>query len=332
MTDYRIESEQALEALLQKAPRRAEPPARAATEVRAALYDEWQARGRRRLRYRRIAGWALAASTVVAAYLALDVLELAPAEAPQRVAQVEVRRGPVSVFSDGERLPLPDDGSLLAGQVLQTSSDASIALELANGGGSIRLAANSRLRLVGQDTAELERGQVYFDSGERVSGLGPAFRIRTEAGIVRHVGTQFLTQLTDDTVIVRVREGRVEIDGTAFNALAVADGGIELYANGSYSEFADEPHGAAWRWVATAGPARRFTNLRIIELLRWFSRETGRPLRFESRSLEEIANTNVVTWPAEVQATADDLDAVLSVTDLRPALIGHEIVIRAATY
>ena len=332
MTDYRnIESEQALEALLQKAVRRVEPPANAESEVRAALYGEWRARRHRRRQWRRMAGWALAASVAVAAYVALNVLELTPAKAPQQVAQVDVRRGPVSILSGGERLPLPSDGALFDGQTIQTSSDASIAMELLSGG-SIRLAANSRLRLIAFDAAVLERGQAYFDSGEGAQRTPTSFQIRTKAGVVRHVGTQFIAQVTDDSVIVRVREGRVEIDGSGFKALPVADGGVELYANGTFSSFVDEPYGAAWNWVAAAGPAQNFNTRRMIELLQWFSRETGRSLRFESMALEELANTMIINWPADLQATAEDLDLVLSVTDLRSALIGHEIVIRAATY
>ncbi len=332
MNDHQnIESEQALEALFQKAARRLEPPVEVVSEVRAALYDEWQTQRHHQRQWRRVAGWALAASVAVAAYVAFNVLELAPARAPQQVAQVDVRRGPVSVFSGGERLPLPSNGVLFDGQTIQTSSDASIAIQL-TGGGSIRLAANSRLHLVAIDAAELERGQAYFDSGENVPRSPVSFQIRTRAGVVRHVGTQFLTQVTDDTVIVRVREGSVEIDGSGFDALPVADGGVELYANGTFSSFVDEPHGAAWDWVAAAGPARSFTNLKIIDLLRWFSRETGRSLRFEPTALEELAEDKDITWPAELQATEEDLDLALSVTDLRSALIGHEIVIRAATY
>lgn len=325
-----IDSEQALKALFDQAVRRQEPPAAAEKEVRAAVFAEWQGQNRRRYRRRALVAWALAASLVLAAYLALDTLRLAPTAMPEPVARIELHRGPVSILDGERRVPLPGDEPLLSGQTIQTSRDAVVTLDWL-GGGALRIASNSRLRLRGADEVELQSGAIYFDSAAGSAPAAAPLAVRTPVGFVRHVGTQFLAELTNDTVVVRVREGRVEIDGSGYANVSIADGGAELFVDG-YSEFDDEPHGEAWRWVAAAAPARDFDGRFIIEFLRWFCRETGRELRFEPASLEEVAGAETLSWPDAVQPTSETLSSVLSTTDLRSAVVGREVVIRPATY
>lgn len=326
MTDQpHVESERTLESVFDHAVVRPEPPRELEQEVRSAVAAEWRSQVRQRQR-RTLVNWALAASVALAAYFGLDALRSSPSVPPQIVARVDMRQGPVIVADEQADHAVVNGEALLSGQTVRTAGDAALSLVWTTGG-SLRIGAGSRVRLVGVDEIELQDGKLYFDS--QGSQPGSSLRVITREGALQHVGTQYMATIADEGVIVRVREGRVIVNGDGYTNLAVEDGSIELL-DGGYRPFAEAPYGENWDWVAEAAPERSFNGRRIIEFLRWVARETGREVYFESRALEELAARETIVWPTVLKPTEDTLVSVLSTTDLRSDLIGKRIVIRAA--
>lgn len=324
----RIESERTLESVFDHAVVRPEPPRQIENEVRSAVMAEWRSQVQRRRRVT-LANWALAASVVIAAYVGFDALRSSPSAPPEIVARIDFSQGPVSVVDDQTQRPPTPDAPLLSGQSVQTPRDSAVSLAWVSGG-SLRIGAESRVRLLATDTVELQEGMLYFDS----EGSPPdsTLLIRTPRGSLRHVGTQYMASVSGETVVVRVREGRVVVSGDGYANLPIERGGVELRGGGDYSEFADESYGESWAWVAEAAPRRSFNGLRIIEFLRWVGRETGREVHFESPALEALAQRETIVWPEVLRPTEDTLISVLSTTDLRSNLVGERIVIRRAAY
>jgi len=327
MTDQpHIESERTLESVFDHAVVRPEPPKELEQEVRSAVAAEWRAQVQQRQR-RTLVNWALAASVALAAYFGLDALRSSPGVPAQIVARVDMRQGPVSVADEKANHTVVNGEALLSGQTVRTADDATLSLVWTTGG-SLRIGAGSRVRLVDVDEIELQDGKLYFDS--QGSQAGSPLRVVTREGALQHVGTQYMATIADEGVIVRVREGRLIVNGDGYTNLAVEDGSIELFRDGGYRQFAEASYGENWDWVAEAAPERSFNGRRIIEFLRWVARETGREVYFETRALEELASRETIVWPTVLKPTEDTLVSVLSTTDLRSDLIGKRIVIRAA--
>ena len=321
----RLESDQNLEQLFQRAGRRETPPAEIATEVRAAVHKEWMA-NTASIRWQSVAGWALAASLALAMLVSLYALRHSPAPVSQLVASVAVQQGPVTFLDDDRVVALGQSPQLFSNQTIVTRANSTVSLDWHNGG-SLRLDRNTRLRLHGVDEIELVAGQIYFDSGEAMLPASQGLRIRTHAGMIRHVGTQFMTLVDDTIVVIRVREGSVAFDGVASSGTTVAGHKLELYANGATKEFTDNGFGKDWQWITEIAPLRSFEGVHVIEFLNWVSRETGRSLRFASENANRIAHSADIVIPTDLSPTVNSLKTVLQTTDLRSEVNGQEIIV-----
>jgi hypothetical protein len=262
------------------------------------------------------------------------------------VARVAALAGEVSVRRPGgagagpaERLAvgqeLPPGAELEAAGANRTPGGAPegrAALRLA-GGAEIRLDGGTRLRLRSAAVLELERGAVYVDSGadsaaERGSGGGLA--VRTPAGVVRDVGTQFEVRLPaagDPALRVRVRSGAVEVDrgGDVYPAAAGTE--LTVGADGSVTRGAVATHGDPWAWAIGAAPRFAIEGRTLAEFLAWVARETGREIRFADPGLEPAAG-GIVLHGTLGEATAEEAPAVvLPGAGLRGRIDGGVLVV-----
>jgi len=278
-----IRSERALEELLGKAEPRPIPPQQDEEQIRQAVRAEWDQATKRRNRTRRVTRFALAASVLLAVFASLNALR-GPFDGNklQQVANIEKQFGDITVLSDG--------------QAVETGAESGLTLAW-NDGGSLRLDQNTRLEFESSSEIYLKSGRIYFDS--MPSGIPTVITdpdtakltIRTDVGTVRHYGTQFITQADGDELSVMIREGRVSIEGSRVNETALMGQKITVTRNGEPAVDAIELSGGDWQWIEKTSPSFTLDNRPIIEFLTWVSRETGQPLRFESRHAEEVVNT-----------------------------------------
>ncbi len=281
----------AVEALLVKAAPRPTPPEAVEQEVRAAVRGEWQAVTGQRRRRRVATGFAMAATVTLA--LAFSLIGLRQqGVAPIEVASIDRSIGTLYFQSNASGvLERVDTTSIVAGQMLTTGADSAAGLRWRNGG-SLRVDADTRVEFVAADEVFLHAGRVYFDSAEIADDSSLA--IRTEHGVVTHVGTQFLIESTASSLIVSVREGEVSIDGV-FHDQAVYEG-QRAQMTGSARPLVTNTSGigAEWQWVEAVSPTISVDGMSVFDFLHWVGRETGHVVRFETTAAETLARNTLL--------------------------------------
>ena len=252
-------------ALLKMAGPRAAVPAGVTLRVRSAAHDAWSDAVRSSSR-RRTAMWAAAAAAVLVISLQIPKNRVS-SPAPRIVADVQFVRG----GSMGSNAAI--------GAVVTTAADGMMTLHWREHG-SLRLAASTVVRFDDADAITLQRGAVYFSSDARTKPVA----VRTKFGTVHDIGTQFEARLDTASLRVRVREGRVEVNGHD------AEAGTELVAASDGVKKNSIPTaGADWNWViASAPPMTLEGNAR--DVLAAIAREKGLKLIFTDRVLADSVN------------------------------------------
>ncbi len=315
----------AVEELLVRAVPRPLPPAAEEAVVRDAIHAEWRRlTSRRRLRRRGI-GVGMAATALLG--IAVGVYQLrmpAPIAAP--VATITKSFGSLFIVDAASELRAADaDTRLVVGQTIVTGEDSGVGLEWGRGG-SLRIDAQTRIRVVAPDAVYLESGRVYFDSAPSPlisSALGSesidatnVLSIETRHGVVTHIGTQFMAAADRERLAVSVREGRVRVSGMRYAVTAVAGQQLTVSGAGRPGVANIAAFGDAWRWVEATSPPVSLDGRSVHDFLTWISRETGLTLEYGSDAARALAEASelrglVQTEPTEalqIYAGSVDLD------------------------
>jgi ferric-dicitrate binding protein FerR (iron transport regulator) len=310
--------DQALGALLRQAGARARPPAGARERVEAATLQALAARRRSRLhrRYAALGGLALAASVATVALLLRAPTEPPPSLRVARALDAE------TVDADGARAALVAGAALVPGTTVHAGRGVALALD----GGSLRLDVATELRFGADGALELVVGRAYYDS-HGPGGAGPAIALRTPRGVVRDLGTQFEVAASPAALRVRVREGKVEVEG-------VSDGigaGVELMLDREGAAYARVAlSGPEWAWAEALAPRLEIEGISADAYLRWVARESGLELRYATPSAEIAARAALLHGVLPELAPLATLEALLPATDLVHALDGNTLRIADA--
>ena len=309
--------------LLRLAGPRPEPSPEVTAEVYDSVRAAWAARGRRRSRLRYVLQGAVAASLIAVVAV---LLWPASVERPVTVAIGNVQQvaGAVSANVDGAWRSLHSGDEFSTGMPLRTNTAAGLGLQLGNGA-SVRLAADTRLVFETAQRLRLEQGRVYVDTaGARP---GAQYEVMTNTGVIRNLGTQFEVYSDGERTRVRVRGGEVVLD-TAAESLHARRGEALLADRAGRIERSrfpsDDPQ---WQWVQELAPPFETNDSRVIDLVDWVARETGREVVFaDARARNAAAATRIsgsITGlaPEQVMATA------LATTRLQAEVGGARIVI-----
>jgi hypothetical protein len=292
-------SDESLERLLGQAAPRPMPSARDTQLLRAAVHTEWRAMTRKRRRMRRVISLAAAAVIVAAVGLLLNTLRVPESD---NLPVATIARSFGSIYLLGEQSDPREAGDLVAilpGETVVTGDKSGTGL-LWGAGGSLRLDEHTRISFLSPTEIALQSGRLYFDSQPfHLSSPFPATAagkivVRTDHGVVSHLGTQFMTSVDDRTVVVSVREGRVSIDGTHHAATAAA--GQQLTITGRSHPLISniKGYGDSWQWIERTSPPAELDGRSVTEFLRWVSRETGLGLRFDSDAAERLARSTTL--------------------------------------
>jgi len=295
------EPDRSIETLIRLAGERELPSDEATTRARDAAEQSW-----RRMLATRPPRARSRIPLALAAALALVVLgvyawtQREPAQPPVIVARVVALDGGAKVLR-GRAAQLAKLGTeLTSGAVLHTAEGraaTSIADAL-----SLRLDRGTRLRFDDRDHVTLLEGSVYVDSGGL--GLGPPLIIRTPAGDVRHIGTQFQVRVSGDTTSIRVREGRVALGrGDAIARTVAAGDALEVRGDEERWQHGLPSFGTAWEWSAALAPALAIEDRPLAEFLAWMAREHGWQLHFSDEDLQRQAQQ------IHLHGSLDGLDA-----------------------
>jgi len=277
--------EAGIEALLREVGARDEPAPEAMLEVRAAVHAEWLSVVRERRRRRLKAAWGMAASLLLATAGGTYALRYMTTADHTPVAAITRIDGSLLAAGDASR-PLTPGQSVTVGESIRTDEHSRAALRL--GGLSLRMDRGTRLRIAQGDLVVLDSGALYVDSPPAAAHT--PLTVRTLAGSVRHLGTQYQVRTQEQSVEVSVREGRVSIDNASGTSKGSAGERIRVTRGGIVTRSEISPQDPEWAWAAETAPPFDIDGQPLAAFLTWVARETGRTLVYASPAAQAAAN------------------------------------------
>jgi len=317
--------------LLGQASPRQKAPEAEEREIRRAVHREWRSvTGKRRARHRLIS-LAVAAVLVLAVTTLINVSRLAETSMEfQQLAKIERRSGEIIVLDAAtdtwRQLALGED-AISAGQTIETGSGARMAVSW-NAGGLLRVDENTRVALTANDQVQLVSGRLHYDSQSLYSNQQPLINllIETPYGTVRHMGTQFMTDLTDGALSVSVREGEVAISGDGMETLALAGEQVIISESGIEVRQTISPYADEWKWAQEIAPPYELDGRSMDEFLQWISRESGYHIEYESESARSLAEETILHGKIDLPPM-QALEVMLRTSDLVYELHGGVILV-----
>lgn len=300
-----MNEEEQVRHLLEEAGPRPEVPPEDLAKIKAAFRVEWERRVHRR-RANSYLPWAIAASVLLALGLGWWLWPAVSSRTGDIVARVEGTSGK----GEGE--------AYLSGTGIVTGEEP-LALRLENGQ-SLRLDADTRVRLVSSSAIELRRGAVYLDS----RGNGTV-AVHTPLGVVTEIGTQFEVRLLESAVRVRVREGAVLVESHRVEAGTE----LTLRSDGSLDRQKVASYGPPWSWVLKAAPPLVIEGLTLEQFLNRVGRETGWQIRYADPETAESAGAILVHGDLGDLSPDQAPDVVLPGAGLDHQLLDGTLVVRA---
>ena len=291
-----------------------ELPLGGADRLKDAIRPLWQAEVRMRAQRRRkgiiMSGLAAAAGVILAVAVishlrhgALPVV-MPVASLESIIGELEISPGGGASFSVGEAHRGMD---LLPGAWLHVGSGVRAALRLA-GGQSLRLDSSTRVQLVSAGVVRLESGAVYIDSQDQE---GAGIEVLTAFGTARDIGTQFEVRHDGETVLIRVREGVVELENDQGNFEINSGTEVSVAADGSMTSSSLSAFDPVWQWVQEIATVVEIEGRSVSATLAWVSRETGLEVEFSDPELEAFADATILHGSAEGLTPAEVPELVL---------------------
>jgi hypothetical protein len=275
--------------------------------VRSTVRDEWrrQVAQRRRIRI----GASMISTLAIAATVGGVLLFRAEPEAtqpwPRAIPPVIARVDSVHGLSG---LAFGDE--LRAGAVVRLGPDASASLSW--NGATLRVDANTSLRLDAANVATLDSGAIYYASDAKTGVV-----VQTPFGDVRDIGTRFEVRATRDTVRVRVRDGAVLVRGTTARA------GTEfLVSRNDLVQRAVATSGDEWGWIERAAPPVILDGRTLEEVVRTIAEEKG--LRVE---WQEVRRRDVRFHGTVPLSATEALDAAAAASGTTYRIVGDRLIV-----
>ena len=285
----------------------------APNEIRDRVFTAASATLEARLQARRQrTTWQAAAAAVVLAAVGIGLVTWRSGPAlPVAFSDQFIGEAAFRARADDSWAALVRDRKLLTGSEVRTGRGGRVGLILAQGA-SLRLDELTAVRLAGPTRVEVLAGTVYVDS--RV--VGGVIEVITPIAVTRDVGTQFEVRYREREQRVRVREGAVvmqlgtqEYRGSAGEQLLVSPAGDVQRAVIA----ADD---SSWEWVQLVARAPDIENRPLSELMEWVTRETGRPVRYESAAVRALTEGTILHGSIRNLAPLPAARTVLATTDL----------------
>jgi len=311
-----------IEELLLQVGARDEPPAEMMLEVQAAVHAEWQSMLRARRTRRQFIAVGIAASAVLAVGVAFfGVRYMAPT--PVQVAQITRIDGHLLVRPQGQTArELAVAQNVSTGETIQTDDRSRAALQF-GAAVSLRLDQGTIVKVASADELVLTAGALYIDS----QAQNPQqLTVRTDAGSVRHVGTQYEVRTHADDMVVSVREGRVMIANAAGTSSGVAGEEIRVTPRGEIVRGTVAAHDPRWQWAASTAPQFDINDHTLAVFLEWVARETGRKVVYASSAAQSAANGLKLRGSIVGLDPDTALNAVLSTTQLHRYQTKDELI------
>ena len=291
-----LDSEISFENLLGRVAIRPMPSEGDTKLARSAVRAEWLAVTHRHKRQRRFVFLAAAASVLLVVALVARFAST-PEIIPVQVASIDKSIGSIYVLGEQSQLQVAGDlPSISAGQTIVTGKESGLGLVWGSGG-SLRIDADSRVEFVSSSAIELVSGRLYFDSMNSNVDLD----VRTEFGVIRHQGTQYIGRVDSQSLSVSVREGRVSVDGLYFDPVAEQHQRLTITGSARPQILSISPYGDEWSWIEVTAPPTDFNGKTIYEFLQWVARETGLTIEFDNPDIERMVRKNTLKGQVDAE-------------------------------
>jgi hypothetical protein len=285
----------------------------APNEIRDRVFAAASATLEARLQLRRErATWRVAAAAAVLAAVGIGLVTwrngpaLPVALSDQFVGEATFRSRDSDPWAS-----LVRDRKLLTGSEVRTGRGGRVGLILVQGA-SLRLDELTQVRLAGPTRVEVLAGTVYVDS--RVAG--EAIQVVTPIAVTRDVGTQFEVRYREREQRVRVREGTVVMRLGTQEYRSAAGEQLLVSPGGEVQRAVIATDDASWEWVQLVVRTPEIENRPLSELLEWVTRETGRPVRYESAAVQALTQATILHGSIRNLAPLPAARTVLATTDL----------------
>ena len=320
--------EPGMEALLRAVGRRSTPAAQMTSGVYDAVHAEWLDVVLRRQHRGHLLGYAVAAGIaclVVAVIVGLKFFTTDPVPS----ASIERIDGTllVSHAGRGEWSAARIGAGVSTGDKVR-AVDGSRAAFAFGEGVSVRLDAGSVMEIASPERVVLVHGSVYVDANPHA----PAGRlvVTTPFGSVRHLGTQYLVNLSHDEMLVSVREGEIELSRDSGTLIAHSGEGLLVSSAGAASVTTVQPSDSRWQWATAIAPGFSIDHQSLTAFLAWVARETGKQVTYSNRAAEAQAAAVILRGSTSDLAPEQALRAVLATTSLKCVESGTTIEIYGA--
>jgi ferric-dicitrate binding protein FerR (iron transport regulator) len=319
-----------LKELFRHASARERPPAEKELAVLQALHAEWSGLARHRKWRKAVIALAAAASIFLALIVGWNQVQSPQSPGPaMHLAAVEKLTGTVLVQSSGDPATqsLEVSGTLETGQQIVSADDSRVAIRWLNGE-SIRMDEHTKLRLNSATGIELLAGRIYVDT----TGASPIAEllITTPAGLVRHLGTRYMTTVSAGGTSVSVREGQVLLEAQGVETVASRGEQLNVNASGAHSLEMISTYGSLWQWTEELAPVFSSDGRSMADFLDWVARESGRVVEFASPRAEKLARDTLLRGQVEMEPM-HALNVVMQTSDLAPEVNAGTIVVRLPT-
>ena len=227
--------------------------------------------------------FSIAASLVAAVGITIALWQMRSAPTTEQLVAVDRVAGEVMI--DGRAA---QNGIVFAtNSVIQTGTDGLVAMQFPSGQ-SVRLDHETRLVVSASDRVELIAGGVYVDSGPAPHSATIA--VETRFGVATDVGTQFQVRIDDDQLQIGVREGLVELARPNTASLEIDAGNLyEVWESGEETGRRITGNDPIWSFAALIVPSFDIELATLEEYLRWYAREAGVALVWETDESYDIA-------------------------------------------
>jgi ferric-dicitrate binding protein FerR (iron transport regulator) len=282
------------------------------TRMHAAVAAEWRTAVESSSRRPRQRWLAMAAALVAATVVGALLLQMF-VQTPTLGIVARVDEG--ALVSQHRILPdqrLEAHAVLRVGNVLVTSDPVLVELQR---GGTLRIAAGSRLEVTAGDEVSLDRGEVYLDFPPDLH-RGSAFVVRTPLALVEHLGTQFDVAVANE-LRIRVREGSVLLRRGSQTETAAAGTELVVPRIGQTRQRTIATHGAEWSWVEALEPDFPIEDRKLSDFLQWAARESGRQVSFQDEHAREVAERTRLHGSIHGLSVTQALETIFATTSLR---------------
>lgn len=270
-------------------------------------------------RPRRVRNFAMAAGLVMVAGIAAVLWNQQGVRQFESLATIDRVNGAVLVGGS----PLTSASQIIPGAPISTGEEGRVALRMANGQ-SLRIDALSRVRIDTAGQVVLQAGALYVDSD--LAAPQATIRVQTPLGVATDIGTRFQVRLRDDSLIVGVADGLVEVLRDNGQSLSVDRGySLALDAGGGHktSELdADDPD---WTWIETIVPEFDIEGATLEQYLRWYARERGLELEWSDSQSENNARNTGLSGSISGAGLDESLELVKRIAPFRHEINGDRM-------